>query len=193
MGWCSVGSRGESCDLATCNEIHGEYKNEPGGCLLLSVLQDERAILMASTLMYPAIMQFRDEVLRTTPIGTRMLGYFDRFYDEAISIAQSDPELVTDIVWTMTYGSPFIRAMLGEDLSAGRYGQTPTSYLAERLRPQTVESLVSLIRRFRQAASTEFVEALNDFETAAMRFVNLTPQEALVELRRDGQLVDTRG
>jgi hypothetical protein len=184
MGWCSIGSHGEACDRATCDDIHGDYNDQPpSGCLLLSVLQDERAILMASTLMYPAIIDFRDTLLKPSPVGARMNEYFDRFYEEAVSIARADPELVTDIVWVVEYGSPFIRAMLGEDLSARTFGQTPTTYLAERLRPQTVEALIGVIDRFRRAASPEFVAALDDFQTQVQGYVDLTPQEALVKLR----------
>lgn len=184
MGFCTVGSSGEECSPSDCDAIHGDFREEKGtGCLLLSVLGDERAILLTRHFLYPPIIEFRDDVLPRTAIGERMSEHFDRFYPEAVNIARSDPMLVSDIVQSMTYLNAFLRAMLGEQLRPGRFGPTPSTYRAERLRPSTVDSIMGLIARFRASASPEFAEALNEFEAELPRFTNLTPDEALIELR----------
>jgi hypothetical protein len=107
MVWCYISpSSNEGCDPEACKEVGGKYEPKPGLCFLLSVLDDERAILMASTLMYPAMTQFRDEVLVRYPVGQRMLRYFERFYNEAISIAKQDPDLINDVIWLKAISWP---------------------------------------------------------------------------------------
>jgi hypothetical protein len=188
MGWCSAGSSGEPCDPETCQQINGDYSDKPRGpigCLLLSALEDERAVLMASTLLYPPLFAFRDDVLARTTLGQRMLDHFRTHYEEAKKILQEDDDLVTDLIWALEYVLPYIRAMLGEDLSPGRNGYTPTTYVAEQLRPQTADFLVFVVDRFAEKASPAFTEAIDDFKKNLSHFIDLKPEAAFVELRRE--------
>src|SRR5882757_4508306 len=94
MGYCQVAGSTQACAPEECAEFEGKYFDQPGGiCFLLSLLGDERAVLLTATQIYPALIEFRDHVLRVTPLGRRFSGYFDNFYDEAKRLAGADPEL----------------------------------------------------------------------------------------------------
>lgn len=183
MGYCQVGGNTQPCTPDECAEF-GKYFDKPNGCFLLSVLEDERAILMASTLIYPSMIQFRDEVMRRTPLGRRFIAYFDEFYEEAKAVAAKDPKLVTEVVWLATYISPFIQSMLGQKPVPDSTLDTPLRRLAFEYRPATHKAFVSVIRRFKARASKKFAAALDDSEKIIGRFVGLTPPDALRELRR---------
>jgi hypothetical protein len=188
MGYCQVGGNTQSCTPEDCSEFDGHYFDKPGdfpgGCFLLSVLDDERAILMAGTMMYPAMIQFRDEVMRRTPLGRKLIGYFDEFYEEAKKVARKDPKLVTEVVWLATYVSPFIQTMLGQRVVPESPIETPLSRLASEYRPSTHAAFSSVVARFKARGSKKFAAALDDSEKIISRFVGLSPHEALRELRR---------
>jgi hypothetical protein len=185
MGYCQVGGNTQQCAPEECEEVGGSHFDEKkDGCLLLSVLGDERAILLTATQIYPALIEFRERVLPRTPLGRHLLGYFDEFYDEAKDIARSDPELVTDIVWVTTYVSPFVQSMLGQKPYTGSPAETPIGIYATEFRPSAHRALVGVIEKFKAKGSREFVAALEDFERTLSRFVGLGPSEALRELRR---------
>ena len=186
MGYCQVGGSTQSCDKETCSEFGGNYFDEdnPQSCFLLSVLRDERAILMAGTMMYPVMIQFRDDVLRRTRLGRKLIAYFDEFYEEAKTIARKDPELVTEIIWLTTYVFPFLQASLGGKPVTDGARETPTSRQASQYLPSTHRAFCSVVERFKRSASKPFAEALDDSERMLAQFVGRSPQETLEELRR---------
>jgi hypothetical protein len=187
MGYCQVGGSTQPCTPEDCSEVGGHHVDKPGdypgGCFLLSVLGDERAILMTGSLIYPTLIAFRDRVLRRTPVGRTFVTYFDTFYEEAKAIARADPQLVTEIVWLTTYVSPFLQAMMGAVPFDDSVGATPVHILASEYRPGTHRAFVSVLNRFRSHGGKPFVAALNDVERTLDRFIGLTPQEALRLLR----------
>lgn len=184
MGYCQVGGSTQPCQPEECAEIGGGYFDEPNGgaCFLMSVLGDERAILMAGTLMYPAMIQFRDEIMRRTPVGRHLIAYFDEFYEEAKEVARRDPKLITEVVWLAVYISPLIQTMLGQPQVSSPI-ETPNSRLASQYRPSTHRAFVSVVERFKALASAPFVAALDDSERIVSRFVGMAPDEALREFR----------
>jgi hypothetical protein len=188
MGYCQVGGNTQPCTQEECAEAGGNYfdspDDHPGGCFLLSVLGDERAILMAGTMMYPTMIQFRDEIMRRTPLGRRLIAYFDEFYEEAKKVARKDPKLITEVVWLSVYITPFLQVMLGLKPVPDSTIETPLSRLASQYRPSTHKAFLSVVNRFKAAGSKGFVAALNDSEKIISRFVGLSPNEALTELRR---------
>jgi hypothetical protein len=187
MGYCQVGGNTQQCSQEDCGEFEGHYFDKPGdfpgGCFLLSVLGDERAILMAGTMMYPAMIQFRDKILRRTPLGRHLIGYFDKFYEEAKVVARKDPKLITEVVWLATYVSPFLQSMLGQK-PARSSPKAPVNRLASQYRPGTHKAFASVVKRFKKAgASEQFATALDDSEQILARFVGMTPNKALRELK----------
>jgi hypothetical protein len=161
-------------------------------CLLLSALRDEpRAALLVRNLIYPSLFRLRDEVLPDTNAGRRMLQHFETHYEEARDILRSDSDLVSDVIWALEYSLPYIRAMLGEDLSPGRQGYTPTSYVAERLRPQTAREIELVADRFAAQGSPHLADAIADFKRVLGNLVDLTPPEALTQLRREDGVANT--
>ena len=188
MGYCQVGGNTQACQVEECSEFDGHYfdspDDHPGGCFLLSVLGDERAILMAGTLIYPAMIQFRDDILRRTPLGRRLIAHFDEFYEEAKNIARKDPKLITEVVWLSTYVSPFLQSMLGQKPVPDSTIETPLSRLASEYRPSTHRAFVSVVNRFKAKGSKKFAKALDDSERILSQFVGLTPAQALHRLRR---------
>jgi hypothetical protein len=189
MGYCQVGLEKQSaCDPDACADINGQYSEEPGkgSCLLLTGIleEDDRAVLMINTQIYPSLIDFRKGVLHKSDLGERMLRHYDRFHDEAVGIARSDEDLVMDIIWSLSYISPFIRAMMGDQISGGIYGETPDSYYAGALRPGAVQSLRRVIERFKRSASPEFSAALTEFDHELREFEGLNPREALVAMRK---------
>jgi hypothetical protein len=187
MGYCSLGGTKQPCTQEECAEQGWHYSDTVGNgkiCFLLSVLGDERAILITGTMMYPAMIQFRDDIMRRTPLGRRLIAYFDEFYEEAKRLARKDPKLVTEVVWLAIYVSPFIQAMLGQKPVPDSTIETPLSRLASEYRLSTHKAFTSVVNRFKAKGSKKFVAALTDSEKIVSRFVGLTPNEALRELRR---------
>lgn len=187
MGYCQIGGNTQSCTPDDCAEFGGNYVDDPsdypGGCFLLSVLDDERAILMVGTLMYPSMIRFRDDIMRRTPLGRQFIAFFDEFYEEAKVVARKDPGLVTEIVWLATYIAPFIQAMLGEKPTASAV-ETPTSRMASEYRPATHRAFSSVVARLKKGGSKKFGKALDEAERLVARFVGMTPEDALREMRR---------
>ncbi len=176
MGYCQVGGSTQACPPDDCKEIGGShFEDSPGFCLLLSLLKDERSILMTSTLIYPTLIEFRKSVLQETPLGKEWSRYFDRFYEEAKDIARKDRKLVTNIVWLTTYVAPFLQAMLG---------QKPRNPFAARFGQGAYNSFITVMHGFRKRGSKEFVEALDIVEKQIAPFPGMTPREALRELRK---------
>jgi hypothetical protein len=185
MGYCSLGGSKQQCTPEECAEQGWQYSPTVDGCFLLSVLDDERAILLTATQIYPALTDFRDRILRRTRLGRRFDGYFERFYDEAKEIARSDPELVTDVVWLVTYVGPFVQSMLGQKPYSGAPGETPIGVLATEFRPSTHRVALGVIAKFRAKGSPELKTALDDLEDTLSRFVGLGPVEATRKLREE--------
>jgi hypothetical protein len=195
MGYCQVGGSTQPCTPEDCAEFRGKYfdNKSPLSCFLLSVLGDERAILMTATLIYPAMIQFRDDILLRTPLGRHFVGYVDEFYEEAKRIARKDPALITEIVWLCTYVGPYVQAMLGQKPYADGLGETPIRLLASELRPGTYKAVLSVVNRFKARGSKRFVAALNELEQTLSGFVGLSPEEALRRLRRSVVEASTGG
>jgi hypothetical protein len=189
VGYCRVGSEKQSaCDPDGCATIGGQYSEDPvdKGCLLLTGIfgDDDRAALMINTHIYPSLIEFRQNILRKSRFGERMLSQYDRFHDEAVAIARSDADLVSDIIWSLSYISPFIRSMMGEQISSGSFGETPESFYAGALRSGAVQSLRRVIERLKRSASIQFSEALDEFERELRNFEGLSPREAVIALRK---------
>lgn len=183
MGYCQAGSSTVTCTEIDCKEIGANYsETQPGQCLLLTALKDERAILITSTLIYPSLVKFREGILKKTPLGRHFVDYFSEFYEEAKDIVMEDPKLLTDLVWLTTYVSPFLQAMLGERTSFSSEGITPTTLLASEFRPGTYKALNSVMAQFKTKGSKKFVAALNDAEKILSGFVGLSPEQALKKL-----------
>jgi hypothetical protein len=161
MGWCSVGSSGEECDLMTCNDIHGDYREGDGpiGCLVLSLLEDPYARQVIRSAIYPPILRVRDHVLPDTPAGAVIVRHFNRHYEEAVTILRDEPDLLTEVVGFMTEATAFARAMSGEQTvvrpspGASRRPETPSSYTAARVRPAMVDRFSQILDRFRAKCS----------------------------------------
>ena len=187
MGYCQVGGSTQPCTQEECSEFGGGYHDEPvqDGCFLLSVMPDEHSKMMAANFIYPTMLAFRDEICRRTPLGRRFVRYSEEFHDEAKGIASQNPELITDLLWLMTYVTPFWQAMLGQTPQSGAQAATPIGVLSSEFRPSTYRSIRELIAKLKQHASPGFVAAADDLEETLARFVGLTPTEALRELRRD--------
>ena len=187
MGYCQIGGTTQPCTPEECSEFGGGYGDNPvqDGCFLLSVMTDEHSRMMAANFIYPTMLAFRDEICRRTTLGRRFVRYSEEFHDEARDIARKNPELITDLLWLMTYVTPFWQAMLGQRPHSGPPASTPIGVLASEFRPSTYRSILQLTAKLKQHASPRFVIAAKDLEDTLARFVGLTPEEALRELRRD--------
>jgi len=186
MGWCSVGSSGEQCEIGTCNEIHGDWQEKPrGGCLLLSLLEDPIARSVVQAMIYPPILMVRDEVRPRTPVGRVIVGDFERHYAEAVSILRKDPDLLELVIDFLMTNVPFARAMIGgkEPTVDVIGGWTPSTYVAARLRPGTVDSFSQILERFRSNASDELGVDIAEYLELVPKLLDLTPRELLTELR----------
>jgi hypothetical protein len=186
MGWCTVGTSGEQCEIGTCNEIHGNWEEKPrGGCLLLSLLEDPVARSVVRAMIYPPILMVRDEVLPRTPVGRVIVGDFERHYAEAVEILRKDPDLLELVIDFLMTNVPFARAMLGGKETAIDItgGWTPSTYVAARLRHGTVDSFSQILERFRSNASDELAADIAKYLELVPKLANLTPRELLTELR----------
>jgi hypothetical protein len=187
VGYCQIGGSTQPCTQEECAEFGGGYGDNPvgDGCFLLSVMSDEHSKMMAANFIYPTMLAFRDEICQRTPLGRRFVRYSEEFHDEAADIARKNPDLITDLLWLMTYVTPYWQAMLGQKPYSGASAVTPVGVLASEFRPSTYRSVLELIRKLKQHASPRFVTAAADLEETLSRFVGLTPEEALREMRRD--------
>jgi len=188
MGWCTVGTSGEQCEVGTCHEIHGEWEEKPrGGCLVLSLLEDPIARSVVRAMIYPPILTVRDEVLPRTPVGRAIVEDFERHYAEAVSILRKDPDLLELVIDFLMTNVPFARALIGGratgigiDLTGG---WTPSTYVAARLRPGTVDSFSQILERFRSNASDELGADIAKYLELVPKLQDLTPRELLTEPR----------
>lgn len=186
MGWCTVNGRGEECSAMDCDRLEGDWNPRPvGGCLVLSLIEDPSARLVVQTLLYPPILDVRDQILRRTPLGDVIVRDFERHYDEAVAILRSDPDLFSEVLHFLIALVPFARSLTGEDVSrrAVPLGETPATFTAERIRPGMVDWMSRVMERFRSSASESFASSLERYQQLLPRFEGLSPRETLVALQ----------
>jgi hypothetical protein len=192
MGWCTAGTSGQSCDFKSCDQLHGEWHEAgPGGCLVLSLLRDPVAKTAIRSLVYPPILQVRDEVLPRSRVGSVIVDDFSRHYDEAVNILSQDADLLNEVIDFLITNVPFARALTGEKVGAPGPGDgwTPSAYIAERLRPGTVDWFGQILERFRGHASDELVASIDHYQRLVPMLLDLTPIEILTQLR-DSRLLE---
>lgn len=186
MGWCTAGTHGESCDFKDCDQIGGEWQTAPPViCLVLGLLRDPIAKAAIRSLVYPPILQVRDDVLPRSRVGSSIVDDFSRHYDEAVNILSQDADLLNEVIDFLITNVPFARALTGEKVGASRPGDgwTPSAYIAERLRPGTVDWFSQILERFRGQASDALAASIDRYQRLVPMLADRTPIEILTQLR----------
>src|SRR6266852_4406428 len=104
MGICCVGSSCEPSDQLDCDMLHGEYRDDhpSRGCAFLTALSDylhntcaaDPIILLAAGGTYSAIYDLRDVILSKSPLGKRILDYYQQYASKGIEILMKEPKLL---------------------------------------------------------------------------------------------------
>jgi hypothetical protein len=191
MGWCGTSPAEASrtpCSRQDCEQIGADYYEEQPdvNCLVLSALNSDQERHLVGALVYPPLLRLRDEILPRSRLGRSILTEFNRHRPEAVEILKRDERLLNELIEFMMMVQPFVRAILGEDISRSAYphGDTFYTYTARRVRPGMMTSLVHLMDRFAEQASDPFRHSLEAYGRLLPRFENLRPQKVSAALRR---------
>lgn len=196
MGSCRIGTDCENTnDERACREIGGEYSDEPCGCTgatgpsvvsgliqnrIARDLGDDPETWSLASGTFHSLRDARD-LLSGSEVGQRIITYNSSFTEEAVAIAQADPELSRDMVRAILIAGMFFRAMEREAEGRGAGPGDPPGRFTQEL----FEWSINVAARVRNATTNaDLIAALDDVQEEVRRFVGLLPREALELLQQ---------
>ena len=191
-GWCKLpGSNwqfGWTADA--CARQGGQWSEtgpdtpaQGGGCFITSILTRSlgQAILdLGKT--YQSQIDFRDDVLSSSPLGSRMVATYYKFNPTIPPIVMGDYELLAESIGTWLSIQDFVKASVA---SAGGHGAASAEHRGLRFGESQHRRILCLLDRFRAGSSDpEFHAALEEVKEELAGYVGLTPHDAIARLRR---------
>jgi hypothetical protein len=167
-----------------CHKLGGTIVSDGGDCFVRDILVRELAenILWLGT-TYEIAVTFRERLLKTCPVGKRMLSHYYAHLDELFAIVREDPEILTIALNAWKGVIPFAVAMLQtEDLDTESLALESGTL---RLNKSVCEFLGKLCDRFLSASRNEpFRSAIEDFRIELKLYEESTAKAAVQTLRR---------
>jgi hypothetical protein len=190
MGWCKVGSTGQTCDPDTCEQVLGSYSEDPMGdggiCILVSVLDDNPiARQLVASMVYPPIAHVLVDIFPSSPLGQAITRDLQRHHAEAVSIFKANPDLFQELQGFLQAMVPFAWAVAGvnpPDVIVP-LGETVSTYTARRFRPGMADWLNRIFEGMKMACSEELAATVSAYQAILPEVTDLSPAEFLVALR----------
>lgn len=186
MGTCCVGSSCEPSDQLDCDTIRGDYSPDnttSKGCAFLTALSDylhnrcaaDPIILLAAGGTFSAIYDLRDVILSKSPLGKRILVYYQQYASKGVEILMKEPKLLGETLRVFLIGASFGRAIL-----QAYDGRSEATLKDRTFTKEAYERGLALIKQFRTlVADASFDEPLAFLEQEISRFIGASPGQAL--------------
>jgi hypothetical protein len=176
---CCVGTSCEPGDPQTCTSIHGDCRDDPGGCFARSfldeILRDIGDHLLAPLIAggtYSRVQDFRDRILVNSPLGRRALAYNRRFAEETLAILRRDPKLFLETGRVFFMAARFSRTLLR--VADGYEDPDPMT-----ITPKMLEDAGAVAARVSEHASEELRAAIGDTIREIEALTDLSAPEVL--------------
>jgi hypothetical protein len=176
---CCVGTSCEPGDPGTCTSIHGDCRDDPGGCFTRSfldaILADIGDHLLAPLIAggtYSRVQDLRDRILVNSPLGRQALAYNRRFAEETLAILRRDPKLFLETGRVFFMAARFSRTLLR--VADGYEDPEPMMITAEML-----EEAGAVAARVSEHASEELRAAIGETIRAIETLTELSAAEVL--------------
>ncbi len=195
MGWCLLpggnwepGWSSEEC--AAAGGVYSETgppSNGNGGghnCFVRTILTRSLAeAILDLGRTYQSAVDFRDEVLGSSPVGKRMIKTYYKYNPAILQIVLGNYELLAESLRTWKSILPFVRAT--DALATGRFDELAEQHRQLRFNKRVHDRVIRLLDRLRSESEDKgFHAALSDVKEELSRYVGLTPEEALERIRR---------
>jgi hypothetical protein len=129
---------------------------------------------------YRTTIDFRDELLLTTPRGRQLKAHYDKYLGEIYNVAYQSKRLVFDSAMTWLAVYPFTAGMVA--VADRREGGKAKS--GPKLSPPAFKRCLTLMRRYREGSKDEgFRKLLGELEQEFAGYEGLNSEQAVARLR----------
>lgn len=188
MGWCKLpGADWEpGWSSEGCARAGGRYSETgPGNgiCFVATILTRSYAqAILELGQTYETAVAFRDEVLGSSPLGEELVETYYRYNPTILPLVMDDYELMAEAMTTWRSILVFVTATV----AAARGGEVAEELQERRLTDELHGRVTRLLDRLRaKSEDTGFRAAIDEVKEELVRYVGLSPQEALETLRRE--------